>query len=145
MDQSEDEFGAFDQFNPSEDPSGDLGDPSLTDVDLQGTSSQVDIGFKRKPSASLLDLIEGQPGKDVLGKSQPKIPPPPSKPQPPQTRSLSALPPPAKLPPTVQPANPKRKRSAKGKKPMDGGRSRTSQEEDEGRRALKQLKVTPQG
>ena len=28
---------------------------------------------------------------------------------------------------------------------MDGGRSRTSQEEDEGRRASKQLKVTPQG
>ena len=82
LDQSEDEFGAFDQFDPSEDPSGDLGDPSLTEADLQGTSSQVDIGFKRKPSASLLDLIEGQPGKDVLGKSQPKIPPPPSKPQP---------------------------------------------------------------
>ena len=27
---------------------------------------------------------------------------------------------------------------------MDGGRSRTSQEEDEGRRASKQLRVTPQ-
>ena len=26
--QSEDEFGVFDQFDPSEDPSGDLGDPS---------------------------------------------------------------------------------------------------------------------
>ena len=59
--------------------------------------------------------------------------------------SSSTLLPPAKLPPTVQPADPKRKRSAKGKEPMDGGRSRTSQEEDEGRRALKQLKVTPQG
>ena len=27
---------------------------------------------------------------------------------------------------------------------MDGGRSRTSQEDDKGRRALKQLRVTPQ-
>ena len=61
----------------------------------------------------------------------------------PQTRSSSALPPPAKLPPTVQPANPKRKRSAKGKEPMDGGRSRTSHEEDEGWRASKQLRVMP--
>ena len=32
--QSEDEFGAFDQVNLSEDPSGDLGDPSLTETDL---------------------------------------------------------------------------------------------------------------
>ena len=32
--QSEDEFGAFDQFDPSEDPSGDLGDPSLTEADF---------------------------------------------------------------------------------------------------------------
>ena len=69
LDQSEDEFGAFDQFDPSEDPSSDLGDPNLTEADLQGTSLQADMGFKRKPSASLLDLIEGQPGKDVPGKS----------------------------------------------------------------------------
>ena len=33
--QSEDEFGAFDQVDLSEDPSGDLGDPSLTKADLQ--------------------------------------------------------------------------------------------------------------
>ena len=32
--QSEDEFGVFDQFDPSEDPSGDLSDPSLTEADL---------------------------------------------------------------------------------------------------------------
>ena len=31
---SEDEFGVFDQVNLSEDHSGDLGDPSLTEVDL---------------------------------------------------------------------------------------------------------------
>ena len=33
--QSEDEFGVFDQFDLSQDPSGDLGDPSLTKADLQ--------------------------------------------------------------------------------------------------------------
>ena len=80
LDQSEDEFGAFDQFDSSEDPSGDLGDPSLTEADLQGTSSQADMGFKRKSFASLLDLIKGQLGKDVSGTSQPKLPPPPPKP-----------------------------------------------------------------
>ena len=82
MDQSEDEFGAFDQFDPSEGPSGDLGDPSLTESDFQGTSLQTDMGFKRKPSSNLQDLLKGQLGKDVPGKSQPKLPPPPSKPQP---------------------------------------------------------------
>ena len=40
--QSEDEFGVFDQFDPSKDPSSDLGDPSLTEADLQGTSSQAE-------------------------------------------------------------------------------------------------------
>ena len=69
MDQSDDEFGAFDQFDPSKGPSGDLGDPSLTEADLQRTSSQTDMGFKRKPSASLQDLLEGQSGKDVPRKS----------------------------------------------------------------------------
>ena len=34
LDQSKDEFSAFDQFDPSEDPFGDLGDPSLTKADL---------------------------------------------------------------------------------------------------------------
>ena len=80
--QFEDEFGVFDQFDPSEDPSGDLGDPSLSETNLQGTSSQAEMGFKRKPPTNLLDLIEGQPGKDALGKSQPKPPPPPPKSQP---------------------------------------------------------------
>ena len=59
MGQFEDEFGIFDQVNPSEDPFGDLGDPSLTEADLQGTFSKVEMGFKRKPPTSLLDLIEG--------------------------------------------------------------------------------------
>ena len=57
--QFEDEFGVFDRFDLSEDLSGDLGDPSLTEADLQGTSSKVEMGFKRKPPTSLLDLIEG--------------------------------------------------------------------------------------
>ena len=71
--------------------------------------------------------------------------PPPSKPEHPQTRSSSAQPPPAKLPLAVQPVNPKRKRSAKGKEPMDGGKSRAPHEEDEGRRASKQLRVASRG
>ena len=82
LDQSEDEFGAFEQLDTPEDPFGDTGDQNLPEADLQGTSSQTDMGFKRKPSSSLLDLLEGQPGKDALGKSQPKLPPPtPSKPE----------------------------------------------------------------
>ena len=145
LDQSEDEFDAFEQLDPPEDPFGDIGNPNLSEANLQGTSSQAGMGFKRKPSTSLRDLLKGQPGKDALGKSQLKLPFPPSKLEPPQTMSSSTLPPPAKLPPIVQPADPKRKRSAKGKEHMDGGRSRTSQEEDEGRQASKQLRVAPQG
>ena len=118
----------------------------MLEADLQGTSSQTDMGFKRKSSASLRDLLEGQPRKDAPGKSQPKLPPPPpSKPKHPQTRSSSAQLPPAKLPPAVQLADPKRKRSTKGKEPMDGGKSRSSHEEDEGRRASKQLRVASHG
>ena len=104
------------------------------------------MGFKRKPFASLLDLIDGQLRKDVLGKSQPKLPPPPSKPQLPPDQVIICLTAAHQTPPTpVQPADPKRKRSAKGKDLVDGGRSRTSQEEDEGCRALKQLRIAHQG
>ena len=39
LDRSEDEFSAFDQFDLSEDPFGDLGDPNLTKADLLRTSS----------------------------------------------------------------------------------------------------------
>ena len=70
LDQSEDEFVAFEQLDPSEDPFGAIGDPNLSEEDLQGTSLQANIGFKRKLFASLLDLIKGQPGKDAPGKSQ---------------------------------------------------------------------------
>ena len=59
MDHSEDKFNVFDQVDLFEDPVGDLGDPSLTTADLLRTSSQAEMGFKRKPPTSLLDLIEG--------------------------------------------------------------------------------------
>ncbi|XP_030939727.1 uncharacterized protein LOC115964585 [Quercus lobata] len=115
------------------------------------------MGFKRKLPTSLLDLIKGQPGKDVPGKPQSKLPPPPPQPQPAQTRSSSTqsqpsspwsrLPPPSQstLPPRPEPADPKRKRASKGKEPMDGGKSRSSREEDEALRASKQLKIEHQG
>ena len=83
-----------------------------------------------------------EPGKDAPGKSQSKLPPPPpTKPEHSQTRSSSAQPPLAKLPPAVQPVDPKRKRSTKGKEPMDEGKSCAPHEEDEGRRASKRLRV----
>lgn len=79
---SEEGFGVFDQASPSEDPSGDLGDPDLSEADLlsAGTSSKAEMGFKRKPQENLFDLIEGQPGKDAPGKSPPNFPPPPPQP-----------------------------------------------------------------
>ena len=63
--QSEEGFGVFDLANQSEDPSGDLGDPALSEAELLsvGTSSRAKMGLKRKPPTSLLDLLEGQPRK----------------------------------------------------------------------------------
>ena len=57
----EEGFGVFDQASPSEDPSGDLGDPALSEADLLSveTSSQAEMGFKRKPPTNLFNLIEG--------------------------------------------------------------------------------------
>ena len=68
---SEEGFGAFVQADPFEDPSGDLGDPDLSEAELLsvGTSSRVEMGLKRKPPTSLLDLIEGQLWKSAQGKS----------------------------------------------------------------------------
>ena len=56
---SKEEFGVFDQVSPPEDLSGDLGNPDLSKVDLLsvGTSSQAEMGFKRKPLTNLFDLI----------------------------------------------------------------------------------------
>ena len=64
---SEEGFGVFDQANPSEDPSGDLGDLNLSEAELlsMGTSSRAEMGLKSKPPTSLFNLIEGQPGKDA--------------------------------------------------------------------------------
>ena len=82
--QSEEGFRAFDQVDPSEDPSGDLGDPDLSEAELLsvGTSSRAEMGLKRKPPTSLLDLLEGQPGKGTQGKPQSSVPTPPPQPQP---------------------------------------------------------------
>ena len=81
---SEEEFGAFDQADPSDDPSGDLGDPDLSEVELLSveTSSRAEMGLKRKPPTSLYDLIEGQPGKGAQRKPQSNAPTPQPQPQP---------------------------------------------------------------
>ncbi|XP_030939541.1 uncharacterized protein LOC115964346 [Quercus lobata] len=156
---SEEGFGVFDQADPSEDPSGDLGDPDLSEAELlsMGTSSRAKMGLKRKPPTSLFDLIEGQPGKGAQGKSQSNVPtsPPqiqpvknrssPSRSQPQSPRPKLPAPPQSALPPRPKPTGPKRKRSPKGKEPMNGGKSQSSQEEDEAPRAQKQLKIGHQG
>ena len=69
LDQSEEGFGVFDLADQSEDPSGDIGDPALSEVELSsvGTSSQAEMGLKRKPPTSLFDLLEGQSGKGAQG------------------------------------------------------------------------------
>ena len=79
---SEEGFRAFDQADPSEDPSGDLGDPDLSEAELLsvGTSSRAEMGLKRKPPTSLFDLIEGQPRKGAQGKPQSNAPSPPPQP-----------------------------------------------------------------
>ena len=89
---SDEGFGAFNQADPFEDPSGDLGDPDLSEAELLsvGTSSKAEMGLKRKPSTSFFDLIEGQPGKGAQGKPQSSALTPPPQPQPVQTRSSSS-------------------------------------------------------
>ena len=76
---SEEGFGVFDQADPSEDPSSDLGDPDLYEAELLsvGTSSWAEMGVKRKPPTSLFDLLKVQPGKGVQGRSQSSAPTPP--------------------------------------------------------------------
>ena len=156
---SEKGFGVFNQADPSENPSGDLGDPDLSEAELLsvGTSSRAEIGVKRKPPTSLFDLLEGQSGKGVQGRSQSSVPTPPPQPQHVQTRSSPSrsqsqsprpklpAPPQYTLSPRPEPTDPKRKRSSKGKEPMDGGKSHSSREEDEAPRAQKQLKIGHQG
>ncbi|XP_030936344.1 uncharacterized protein LOC115961508 [Quercus lobata] len=110
------------------------------------------MGLKRKPPTPLLELLEGQPGKDMQGTPQPKAPSPPSQPQIVQTRSSSTKSQPQsprpKLPASSQPSLPprpegtdsKRKRSSKGKETMDGGKSQPSKEKEEAPR-IKKLKI----
>jgi len=155
----EEGFGVFDKASPSANPASDLGDPDLSEANLllAGTSSQVEMDLKRKPLTSLFDLIKGQLGKEAPRKSQSKPPPPPPQPQPVQTRSSLArsrtpspwsklpTPPKSTLPPQPKPADSKRKRSSKGKEPMDEGKSSMPQEEGEAPQAQKQLKIGPQG
>ncbi|XP_030964888.1 uncharacterized protein LOC115986171 [Quercus lobata] len=155
----EEGFGVFDQADPSEDPPDDLGDPNLSEAELLsvGTSSRAEMGLKRKPPTRLFDLIEGQPGKGAQGKSQSSAPTPPPQPQPVQTKSSSSksqpqsprpkfpAPPQSAIPPRPEPTDPKRKRSPKGKEPMDGGKSQSSREGDETPRPQKQLKIGHQG
>ena len=76
LNQPEEGFGVFDLSDEFEDPSGDIGDPALSEVELLliGTSTQAEMGLKRKPTTSLLELLEGLPGKGTQGTSQPKVP-----------------------------------------------------------------------
>ena len=76
---SEEGFGAFDQVDPSEDPTGDLGDLDLSEAELLsvGISSRAKMGLKRKPPISLFDLIQGQLGKGAQRKPQSNAPSPP--------------------------------------------------------------------
>ena len=61
LDQSKEGFGVFDVANQSEDLSGDISDPALSEAELSlvGTSSQAVMGLKRKPPTSLFELLEG--------------------------------------------------------------------------------------
>lgn len=70
---SEEGFGVFDQASPSEDPSGDLGDPDLSEADLlsAGTSSKAEMGFKRKPQENLFDLLRASRGRMRQGSRHP--------------------------------------------------------------------------
>ncbi|XP_065618062.1 uncharacterized protein LOC136062657 [Quercus suber] len=135
-----DAFDVFAQLDQSEDPPRDLGDPNLTEADLfaSGAPPPPTMGYKRKPTTDLLDLIEGQ-----SGKSQQKLPPPP-----PKTRSTSAqqkLPPPpsqTSSPLGSVPVSPKKKKD-KGKRPKED-KTASSQEEDTTLRPSKQLKIGDQ-
>ena len=55
-DRPEEGFGVFDLALQSEDPSGDLGDPALSEAELSsvGPSFQAEMGLKRKPLTPLL-------------------------------------------------------------------------------------------
>jgi len=83
LNQPEVDFGIFELSDESEDPSGDIGDPALSEAELMliGTSTQAEMRLKRKPTTSLLELLEGPSGKGAQGTSQHKAPSPPPQPQ----------------------------------------------------------------
>ena len=117
--ESSNDFGIFDQpTSPEEDPD--------------------EMGIQRKPQKSLLELIEGQPGKSAPAKTIPS-----------QTSSLPARSPPLAprhpLRSSPQPALPsaaeqKKRREQKGKEVADTSKSRPTREEDD-QRAAKQQKT----
>ena len=76
LDRSEEGFGVFDLADQSEDPFGDIGDPALSEAELSltSTSSQIEMGLKRRPPTSLFDLLEGQPGKGAQGTPESSAP-----------------------------------------------------------------------
>ncbi|XP_050278148.1 uncharacterized protein LOC126719660 [Quercus robur] len=120
--ETSDDFGIFDQsINSGEDPD--------------------EMGIQRKPQRSLLELMEGQPGKSAPVKStQSQVPSLPARSPPPAPRQPSRQPP--------QPARPdaaelKRRREQKGKEVADIGKSRPTREDDT-QRAAKQQKTRHQ-
>ncbi|XP_065638579.1 uncharacterized protein LOC136071342 [Quercus suber] len=139
----EDEYSVFDLADQPEDPPGDLGDPHLSEADLQSLSvgTQAEMGLKRQPRTNLLDLLEGGSKKDVPGELQSQPPAPQSQVPIVQTRSSSA---PIIAAPSTESPDPKRKRLSKGKDPMDGSKSHSSPEEGKTRRPPKQLKLGDQ-
>ena len=120
--ESSDDFGIFNQpTSPEEDPD--------------------EMGIQRKPQKSLLELMEGQPGKSAPAKSIPSqassLParsPPPAPRQPPQPSPQPAL---------LNAAEQKRRREQKGKEMADTSKSRPTREED-AQRAAKQQKTKHQ-
>ncbi|XP_030945356.1 inner centromere protein-like [Quercus lobata] len=120
--ESSDDFGIFDQpTSPEEDPDK--------------------MGIQRKPQKSLLELMEGQSGKNVPAKtipsqasSLPARSPPPAPRQPPRSSPQPALP---------NAAEQKRRREQKGKDVVDTSKSRPNRKE-EAQRAAKQQKTKHQ-
>ena len=86
------------------------------------------MGVQRKPQKNLMELIDNQPGKSVLGRStQSQIPPPPTKSPPPAPHQPSHQPP---QPTRAKVTDLKRRREQKGKDMVDTEKSRPTREEE---------------
>nr|POF10785.1 hypothetical protein CFP56_03455 [Quercus suber] len=140
---SEDEYSVFNLADQSEDPSGDLGDPHLSEADLRSlrVGTPTEMGLKRQPQTNLLDLLEGGSKKSVPEESQPQPPAPQPQILTVQTRSSSV---PIVSDLQTESHDPKRKRLSKGKEPMDGSKSHSPPEEGRFCRPSKQLKLSGQ-